>query len=101
MRLTPEQIATIKAAAAKYFGGDASVLLFGSRVDDSERGGDIDLLIQTSKENITEIVRSEVAFLAHVKMKLGDQKIDTVIDYPSRKTRPPVLDLARKTGVPL
>ena len=101
MRLTPEQIATIKAAVTEYFGTDASVSLFGSRVDDSKRGGDIDLLIQTSKENMTDIVRSEMAFLADVKMKLGDQKIDILVNYPSRKTHPPILEVARKTGVPL
>lgn len=101
MRLTPEQIATLKAATAEYFGTDASVSLFGSRVDDSKRGGDIDLLIQTCKDNMTEIVRSEIAFLADVKMKLGDQKIDILVNYPSRKTHPPIFEIARKTGVTL
>lgn len=101
MRLTPNQVSAIKQAAIRFFGPDATVLLFGSRADDSKRGGDIDLYIQTSKESISEIVRSETAFLADVKMKLGDQKIDVLVDYPTRKTRPPIFEIARKTGVAL
>ena len=64
MRLTPDQITAIKSAAAENFGTDASVSLFGSRVDDSKRGGDIDLLIRTSQDKIADIVRAEIAFLA-------------------------------------
>lgn len=101
MRLTMEQIATLKAAAAEFFGADASLLLFGSRADDSKRGGDIDLLIETSKSDVAEIVRSEIAFLARVKMKLGDQKIDLLVDYPARRNRPAIFEIAAKTGVPL
>ena len=47
MRLTPDEVAAIKTAAAGAFGATAVVRLFGSRVDDSLRGGDIDLLIET------------------------------------------------------
>lgn len=49
MRLTEDQIRVVKLRAAEYFGPDADVWLFGSRVDDSERGGDIDLYIETSR----------------------------------------------------
>jgi hypothetical protein len=41
MRLTPAQAATIRSAAAKMFRADARAWLFGLRVDDSKRGGDI------------------------------------------------------------
>ena len=46
MRLEPEEVAAIKAAARHAFGADAVVRLFGSRVDDSLRGGDIDARIE-------------------------------------------------------
>lgn len=49
MRLTPTQIATIKDATAEIFGDDARVWLFGSRADDSRRGGDVDLMVETAE----------------------------------------------------
>lgn len=47
MRLTPDQVRTILATVAKQIGPDAEVVLFGSRVTDDSRGGDIDLLIES------------------------------------------------------
>lgn len=41
MRLTDQQHATIRSIATETFGAGAGVWLFGSRVDDSKRGGDI------------------------------------------------------------
>ena len=46
MRLTETQIQAIHTTAEELFGVDARVSLFGSRVDDHQRGGDIDLLIE-------------------------------------------------------
>ena len=43
MRLTSAEVSAIKAAARSAFGDTAVVRLFGSRVDDGARGGDIDL----------------------------------------------------------
>jgi len=42
MRLTPGQQSAIRSAVAETFGDAANVWLFGSRVDDNKRGGDID-----------------------------------------------------------
>jgi uncharacterized protein len=43
MRLAASEISAIKSAAHEAFGADVIVRLFGSRTDDSRRGGDIDL----------------------------------------------------------
>ena len=52
------------------------IYLFGSRVDDSRKGGDIDLYIQTDiKENVLD---KKIKFLAILKQKIGVQKIDVV-----------------------
>lgn len=46
MRLTPEQIDAIRTGVPQVAGRDARVWLFGSRVHDQERGGDVDLLLE-------------------------------------------------------
>lgn len=99
MRLTNQQRAIIRATVAETFGAEAGVWLFGSRVDDSKRGGDIDLLIETNQVDVDAIARAEISFLTKIQMKLGEQKIDLLLDYPSRKTRPPIFSVAKQTGV--
>ncbi|MEI7614834.1 MAG: nucleotidyltransferase domain-containing protein [Betaproteobacteria bacterium] len=101
MRLTPQQQSAIRTAVAETFGEDANIWLFGSRVDDNKRGGDIDLLIETKELEVTTIVRAELAFLTKLQMKLGEQKIDVLIDYPSRKYTPPIFAIAKQTGIQL
>jgi predicted nucleotidyltransferase len=101
MRLTDKQRRVIEQAARACFGDDALVRVFGSRVDDSKRGGDIDLLITTSLSNMDEIVRAEIAFQVRVQRALGEQRIDVLVDYPGRRERPPIFDIAERTGVRL
>lgn len=101
MRLSPGQIAAIKVAARRHFGADATVSLFGSRLDDRRRGGDIDLYIETALPGAAVVARAEIDFLADVKRRIGNQKIDVLVDYPARKTRPPIFDVARQSGIRL
>lgn len=46
MRITESQRKSMVEASTEIFGGNATIKLFGSRVDDSLRGGDIDLFIE-------------------------------------------------------
>ena len=99
MRLTNQQRTIIRETVTETFGAGANVWLFGSRVDDNKRGGDIDLLIETDLIDLDDIARTDITFLAKLQMKLGEQKIDILLDYPSRKTRPPIFLIAKQTGV--
>lgn len=49
MRLTPDQIRIIKETTVSFVGKNARIGLFGSRVDDNKRGGDVDLLIESDR----------------------------------------------------
>ena len=49
MRLSPDQINTIQTTVQRVLGEGAVVSLFGSRLDDSRRGGDVDLLIEAEQ----------------------------------------------------
>ena len=62
---------------------EGKIFLFGSRVDDSKRGGDIDLFIEIDdKSNLFE---KKIKFLAKMKRFLGEQKIDLVFNIdPTR-----------------
>jgi predicted nucleotidyltransferase len=99
MRLTEQQRGIIRTTITETFGAETRVWLFGSRVDDNQRGGDIDLLIETDQNDVEAIVRAEISFLSRVQSKLGEQKIDVLLDYPSRKIRPPIFSVARQTGI--
>jgi len=80
MRLTDFEIDAIRSAAVQTFGSAVSVWLFGSRVDDSKRGGDIDLLIiAESDQTRLAILKRETDFLVALKQLIGEQKIDLVV----------------------
>lgn len=79
MRLKLKEIQSIVRIAKEVYGEDVSVYLFGSRTDDTKRGGDVDLLIRTEspKKGILDRIRMK----ARLKQILGDQKIDIIGDY--------------------
>jgi predicted nucleotidyltransferase len=77
MRLRPQEIDAIKTAAAETFGADAVVRLFGSRVDDTRRGGDIDLHVET--DPVTDEWHARDAFLDRLFRQIERQKVDVVI----------------------
>jgi predicted nucleotidyltransferase len=78
MRLQETQRAAIKKIVADIVGADSRVLLFGSRVDDTKSGGDIDLLVETD-----QIIPNRVELLCKLEgrfaMVLGDRKIDVLL----------------------
>ncbi len=47
MRLSPQQTRLIVDSVRRHFGASAQVALFGSRLDDKARGGDVDLLVES------------------------------------------------------
>ena len=79
MRLSKFEIDNIKSLAYIHFGKDVQVFLFGSRIDDQNRGGDIDLFIHNSNEDRLNI-QTKINFLTDLMLKIGEQKIDVVLD---------------------
>ncbi len=77
MRLTATEQDQIKQAVRSWFGAGSQALLFGSRTDDSKRGGDIDLIVQLEKRPDDWYTR-KLSLLADLKTRLGDQRIDIV-----------------------
>ena len=54
---------------------NAQIFLFGSRTDDTKKGGDIDILIQSEKIDLMEIIKIK----ANIFTTLPEQKIDLII----------------------
>lgn len=99
MRLSEYQKNTILDVTQTVLGADASVTLFGSRVDDTLKGGDIDLLIET-KHEILHPADTKALIAAKLIMKLGDLKIDVLLSAPNLRHYP-IHDIAKKKGVRL
>ncbi|SFP84413.1 nucleotidyltransferase domain-containing protein [Hydrogenimonas thermophila] len=75
MRITKEQIDLLKSELQKL-SKEARLYLFGSRVNDEKRGGDIDLLIISDSLTKKDIRKLRIEFFKH----FGEQKLDIVLD---------------------
>ncbi|MBK7255722.1 MAG: nucleotidyltransferase domain-containing protein [Ignavibacteria bacterium] len=75
MRLKDFEIRAIKEAV-RSMDSKAKVYLFGSRVDDTKKGGDIDLLIISGKLELGD----KYKIYSKITHTLEDQKIDIIIN---------------------
>jgi predicted nucleotidyltransferase len=82
MRLNDKIREIIKTEVANQFGPDAVVRLFGSRVNDTQRGGDIDLLVE-SKLPLEHRIQAECKLAARLFIRLGGRKVDVIIKDPT------------------
>ena len=73
MRLEPSEIEWIKATVAETV-GEAKIYLFGSRTNDTKRGGDIDLYIVATRQDY----RSKITIQAKLERRLG-KPVDMVL----------------------
>jgi len=96
MRLTDRECGVIKDEVRSCFGASARAMLFGSRVNDQKRGGDIDLLIRPA-HGLDSAFQRKVEFLVHLKSRIGDQRIDVVVALPDDER--PIVHIAEAEGV--
>ncbi len=95
MRLNSVEIETIKRSFNKVFGA-GDIYLFGSRVDDDQKGGDIDLYLDPDDKN--NLYQKKIKFLINVELSIGEQQIDVVFaENPERH----IEQEARSKGVKL
>ena len=95
MRLTPTQHQQILQATRLNFGANANVWLFGSRVDDSLRGGDVDLYVETDQA-------STLLSALRCKIELEDNldlHVDLVVKEEGKNK--PIYQIAKEQDIQL
>lgn len=98
MRLKLRDIDALKTAARDTFGNDAQVRLYGSRVDDSLRGGDIDIIIETAP--VENDWQATGRFLDRLFTMIDEQRVDVVLAQRG-KPLPPFVRMVLPDSVPL
>ena len=102
MRLSPAERDAIAAASHEAFPPGTRVLLFGSRLDDSRRGGDIDLLVEPPRPlPPEELVERRTRFTARLYRLLEERRIDVVVTAGREPDERPVVRAAREQGLAL
>jgi predicted nucleotidyltransferase len=92
MRLTTTQHQYILQAAHQNFGTDANVWLFGSRVDDERRGGDVDLYVETAQASThMSALRCKIALEENL-----DLHVDLVVKEHGKDK--PIYQIEKKWG---
>lgn len=97
MRLEAEIKESIIDYAKKYFGNNIKIYLFGSRVDDKKKGGDIDLFIESTQKID---MKTEISFLREIYKNISARKIDLLIKTPYRQDKP-IYNTAINEGIRL
>lgn len=82
MRLSTEQTRQITRTVSQLTGGSADVYVFGSRLDDTARGGDIDLLLESAAP-LGLIQRARIKMELEAQLGLPVDIIEHVRDTPA------------------
>lgn len=95
MRIEKSEALAAVGVVRKYLGASAAVWLFGSRVDDSRKGGDVDLYVETDGKNLAIAIARARGELADV---LG-RHVDLVVNNHTREEA--IYEVAKAQGVRL
>ena len=99
MRLSQDMCSYIKRQAKKVVAADASVLVFGSRVDDSAKGGDLDIIVE-SNIPILEPALASSRLAAQISRRMLGRKVDVLLTAPNI-AKLPIHEIAKNSGVKL
>lgn len=99
MRISQKQHDDIKEIVSQLAGPEAVVTLFGSRVDDAKKGGDVDLLVELSNH-----VDNPALLSAKLSVKISNimfgRKVDVLLSAPNLDYLP-IHKYARLNGIVL
>jgi len=102
MRLTAQERTAIAQAAHAAWQTGTRISLFGSRVDDDARGGDIDLLVEVGEPmQADDLVLRRGAFVASLYRLMGERRIDVVVASPGVSAPSYIVESARRSAIEL
>jgi predicted nucleotidyltransferase len=90
VRLTDAERVAIKLSAQDVFGAEVSVRVFGSRLDDDRRGGDIDLYVEAPEGYAS--IEASARFRRLLDLRVGEREYDIVLGPPGQ----PLSSIGRK-----
>jgi len=96
MRLTEHQAKRIVELAHAMAGESAQVRVFGSRLDDAARGGDLDLMLELPESAVNPALLA-ARFSSRVTRLMQGRKVDVLLAAP-KLMRLPIHDLAFREG---
>lgn len=82
MRLSPQHIRAIREVVRHECGPEARVRLFGSRLDDTRRGGDVDVLVELEQPVERPAVLA-ARLSARLSRRLDGRSVDVVLSAPN------------------
>lgn len=96
MRLSQQEARTIHRLALQVAGEQARVRVFGSRLDDNARGGDVDLLLELPLP-VENPALMAARLAARVTRAMGGRKVDVLLSAPNLMHLP-IHDVALREG---
>jgi len=97
MRITQQQHNMINDVVHQWITGEPEIILFGSRADDAQKGGDVDLFI-CSENPIEHPALLSAKIGARLGRAFQGRKVDIVLAAPNLKQQA-IHRIAREQGV--
>ena len=99
VRLSEHDLNALELCFKDNFLPEDRLWVFGSRADLNQKGGDIDLYIETYAPTGEGAIKMQLAFLADFEDMIGEQKIDVVLNMLNFPYHLPIHAVALMEGV--
>ncbi len=99
IRLTDFELEAIQNTFKECFQNEDHLWIFGSRVNPTKKGGDIDLYVETPCTDADQVIQSKLRFLLELEYKIGERKVDVVIKFKDNHQL--IHKIAKEEGIQL
>ncbi|MBY0454969.1 MAG: nucleotidyltransferase domain-containing protein [Burkholderiaceae bacterium] len=90
MRISQELLKNSVDIISSHYGDGVKIWLFGSRVNDKQRGGDVDIFIENASKDALQRIRCQSQLV-----ELFDLKVDLIVGTGDQ----PIHQIAKTTGI--